>query len=88
MGEERESPSAGWREVYEEMGVDSEGHEPSDGEPERCPDCGLEVEPDEEHHCPLAEVERVDAGGKHIEVRVEKVNGNVEVRLTPGESDD
>ena len=74
MVDERESPSTGWQEVYEEMGVDEPDDE-NDEELTRCPDCGLAVPCDEEHHCPLAEIEPVD-----------EVDEHVELHPTPGES--
>ncbi|WP_132059034.1 hypothetical protein [Halorussus amylolyticus] len=36
MPDERESPSAGWRETYREMGADTSAEEAT----ARCPDCG------------------------------------------------
>lgn len=76
MVEERESPSADWREIYDEMGVDDEGHEASDeAARERCSECGLVVPRNEEHRCPL-----VDKG---TDLHVEFV---VPLR-EPGESD-
>jgi len=36
MGDDRESPSAGWREVYREMDADPSAEEPTHS----CPDCG------------------------------------------------
>ena len=36
MVEDRASPSAGWREVYDEMGVDADAEEST----RDCPDCG------------------------------------------------
>lgn len=57
MVDERASPSAGWREVYEEMGVEDgvEGDREDGAESVRCSDCGLMVER-EEHRCPMAGV--------------------------------
>ena len=40
MGDDRESPSAGWREVYHEMAVDPGVEAPT----ARCPDCGRPCE--------------------------------------------
>ena len=57
MVDERDSPSAGWRETYDEMGVDDD-HEPTDRDvPTRCPGCGLVVTSKEEHRCPLTEID-------------------------------
>lgn len=69
MVEERASPSTGWREVYELMDVeggseiiddDPNSRDESDGEPDQCPGCGLEVARQEEHRCPVGEVGRVE----------------------------
>jgi hypothetical protein len=40
MVDERESPSAGWREVYDEMEADPDVEEAT----HRCPDCGQQYE--------------------------------------------
>lgn len=40
MVDERESPSAGWHEVYDEMGADPDVEEAT----HRCPDCGQQCE--------------------------------------------
>ncbi|WP_135827502.1 hypothetical protein [Halorussus halobius] len=40
MVDDRTSPSAGWRAVYAELGVDPD----VEGQPRACPDCGRECD--------------------------------------------
>lgn len=47
--DERTSPSTGWREVYERMGVATEERE----EWQPCPECGTKIRPTKRHRCPL-----------------------------------
>lgn len=49
MVDERTSPSTGWREVYERMGVATEERE----EWQPCPECGTKIRPTKRHRCPL-----------------------------------
>ena len=86
MVDERESPSAGWCEVYDEMEADPDVEEAT----HRCPDCGQQCENvlRDVYECEEHGVFRASASGGESEVSTDGEDGPVDADSEVPDADD